>query len=43
MLRQCRFCYVSCVNKLDLAVVFTFKVDDHGHDEKLRDFDERPF
>jgi len=41
MLKQCRFHCVSCLNKLDLVVVFVFKVDDH--DEKLRDFDEQPF
>ncbi len=29
--------------KLNLVVVFAFKVDDQGHDEKLRDFDEQLF
>ncbi len=26
-----------------MVVVFAFKVDDHGHDEKLKDLDELPF
>jgi hypothetical protein len=43
MLRQCRFRCVSCLNKLELVVAFAFKVDDHGHDEKLRDLDEWSF
>lgn len=40
MLRQCRLCCAICLNKLDLVVVFAFRVDDWGHDEKLRDLDE---
>jgi hypothetical protein len=40
MLKQCRFHCISCLNKLDLVVVFPFKVDDPGHDEKLRDLNE---
>ncbi len=43
VVKQCRFRCASCFNKLDLVVVFAFKVDDHGHDEKLKDLDELPF
>lgn len=43
MLRQCRFYYANCLNKLGLTLVCDFKVDDHEHDEKFRDFDEQPF
>ncbi len=40
MLKQCRLRYTSCLNKLDLAVVCVFKVDDQGYDEEPRDLDE---
>jgi hypothetical protein len=43
MLRQCRFHCASCLNKFGLTFICDFKVDDQGHDEKLRDFDEWPF
>jgi hypothetical protein len=42
MLKQCKFHYASCLNKLGLTLVCDFKVDDQVHDEKPRDFDERP-
>jgi hypothetical protein len=32
-----------CLNKLNLAVVCAFKVDDQGYDEERMDFDEQPF
>jgi len=43
MLKQCRFFYVMCLNKLNLAIVCVFKVDDHEYDEEPKDFDEQPF
>jgi len=43
MLKQCKFCYAMCLNKLNLAVVCAFKVDDQGYDEEHRDFNEQPF
>jgi hypothetical protein len=43
MLKRCRFRYASRVNKLDLAVVCVFKIDEQGYDEEPRDLDERPF
>jgi hypothetical protein len=43
MLKQCRFHCISCLNELNLVIVFPFKVDDPGHDEKLRDLNEQPF
>jgi hypothetical protein len=40
MLRQCKLQCTIGFNKLDLVVVFAFRVDDWGHDEKFRDLDE---
>jgi hypothetical protein len=42
MLKQCKFCYAMCLNKLNLVVVCAFKVDDQGYDEEPRDFNEQP-
>jgi len=39
-LKQCGFCYANCLSKLEFSFVIAFKVDDQGHDEKSRDFNE---
>jgi hypothetical protein len=42
-LRQCGFCCVNCLSKLESSFVIAFKVDDLVHDEKCKDFDEQSF
>ncbi len=43
LLKQCEICCANCFNKLKLAFVITFRVNDLRHDEKLRDLDEQLF